>query len=1336
MAVRIKFDSTHNIIPPTFVLATRSGHKLGAIPATNVSISDSFNSSFELSFQVLKTDNGKEYHLWDNVTDFKLCWCREWDIWFEIYVEIQDDSDTVKNVTCVSLGEAELSQINLYDIEINTEDDIERDDYTPATLYNAEKPKASILHRIMEKAPHYSIAHVDASIKDIQRSFSFGSTNLYDAFQEIAEEIDCIFVIDSGSNPDGSIRRSINVYDLEAYCADCGHRDVFTHKCSKCQSENIIPGYGNDTTIFVSTENLADNITLRTDNGSVKNCFRLEGGDDLMTATIRSCNPNGSQYIWYISEDTKKDMSDGLVNKLDAYDDSYAYYQSNYKAKISSSLITKYNALVTKYKKYNEDLKSVSSDIIGYPSLMTAYYDTVDMYWFLHDALMPTREMSDTTAEKQAALLTATALSPVAVQSLERCSSATASNAVLSAAKLLIDSRYQVKVINGNLAENKWTGQFRVTNYSDETDTADSQTITVTLTDNYATYIKQKLEKSLSKDADSNETDDIISLFKMSLVEFTNAIEKYSLTSLNTLCNSCQSCLDILVEQGAAENESWANTTPNLYEELYLPYYNKLLALQSEIQKKEQEIEYVVGSYDADGTLETDGLQTAILKETNSIQDKLNLESYLGESLWLEFISYRREDTYSNDNYISDGLNNEELFKRAQEFIETAKKEIYKSATLQHSLTATLKNLLVMKEFAPIVDYFEVGNWIRVKIDNVVYRLRLISYEIDFEDLENISIEFSDVKRCANGVSDSQDILNQASSMASSYDSVARQASNGDKGNKKLNNWVDKGLELTNMKIMNSADNQNVMWDSHGMLFRKYDPLVDDYEETQLKVINSTLAITSDNWKHVKTAIGGYYFVNPETGKTEYAYGVNAETLVGKVILGEHLGIYSGDNSMTFDSNGLVITNEVNTFSVNPNGNKLLCLSNKDGDALWVDKNGKLYICGDGAGLDISANDTTNNLSSRITQNADSITAEVNRAQEAEIQLSGSITTLSETMSSKIEQTAESITSTVTKEIEKETKRAQTAENKLSGEISSLSVSMSSKIEQTADSITAEVSKAVSKYDTSSYTVSVYGYAYPTTAGYAASDYNGKYYLNQTNGYLYKSNGTSWSYVKKLSLITDNLSSRITQNANAIALKVSKGDVESIIEQNADSIRLKASRISWSSTYSSMTSSGTLTCQNATIKGTLYSENGKDKVYLRNGRLQIWYNGVEIGLIGGNGFEGYSDKEGLNFDLENTGDYMTWAAQDAGGGTYKTKWTYARNAFASYSAGMLNAGCDIDMHYWKLRNVSWADGGISQTINYVQVLQVDSDGTLARWGNNGMMRFKNGILVDLTYYTK
>lgn len=911
MAVKIKFDNSHNVIPPTLSLATRDGRKLGYIPAVNVSVSDAFNTNFELEFQVHKIENGKKYAYWDDITDFKLCWCREWDVWFEMSVEVQDEDNNTKNVSCISLGEAELSQIMLYNIEINTEDDIDRDDYKATVLYYAEDTQASLLHRIMEKAPHYSIKHVDSTISKIQRTFSFNNLSLYDAFQKIAEEIDCIFVINSGSNDDGSISRSISVYDLQSNCLECGNRDIFTGKCPKCGSTNVLNGYGEDTCIYVSTENLAESISLKTDTDSVKNCFRLEAGDDDMTATIRNCNPNGSQYIWYISEDMKKDMSDELVARLNGYSETYSYYQKEHKTILDSKCLEDYNNLVEKYRKYDEDLKSVPQNIIGYSQLMNVYYDTIDMYLLLNDELMPSPKLSDTTAASQATYLNANMLSTVAVQDLNKASLSTISNTVLSVAKTIVDSRYQVKIKDSSLNDRVWTGNFTITNYSDDSDTVDTAPIKVNVNDNYELFVRQKLDKILNDESKSKDVSDISSLFKLSLDEFNSEIKKYCLSRLNTFRDACQSCIDILIEQGVSNNDTSFTGTSDLYTSIYVPYYQKMLSLQDEVNLRESEIAMVVGTYDeSDGSLTKDGLQTIIESKRSEIQNILNMENYIGESLWLEFVSYRREDTYSNDNYISDGLNNTELFDRALEFIEAAQKEIYKSATLQHSISATLKNLLVMKEFQPIVDYFSVGNWIHIRIDNEIFRLRLISYEIDFDDLENIDVEFSDVMKCVTGVTDTESILNQASSMATSFDSVSRQASQGKKSNEKLQDWVNKGLALTKMKIIDNANNQDIMWDYHGLLCREYLPFTDAYSDKQLKIINRGLYLTDDAWKTSKAGIGDFTFYNPETGNLEEAYGVIADVLVGNIVLSQKVGIYTMDNSITLSKDGFKIISD------------------------------------------------------------------------------------------------------------------------------------------------------------------------------------------------------------------------------------------------------------------------------------------------------------------------------------------------------------------------------------------------------------------------------------------
>ena len=983
MAVKINFDSTHNAIEPTMVLAKKNGKLLGVIQASKIRFKDILNSPSEFSFTVYKTDYLNNLTLWGNIDDFKIIWVKEWNRCYEIYVETTDENGIHKSITAKSLGEAELSQINLYGIEINTENDIARENYIPTVLYSTENTAASLLHRISGKIPHYSFVHVDNSIKNIQRTFSFDGKSIYDCFQEIAEEIHCLFDIQC-KYENSILTRTINVYDLDTYCPSCGERGSFVTTCSKCgNAAGLIQGYGNDTGIFIDTENLADTITYKTDNESIKNCFKLEAGDDLMTATVISNNPNGSSYIWYIPPKTKQDMSAELVAKLEDYDELYDYYLNDYESTISQSKITAYNQLVTKYQTYSQDYQTITYPIVGFSKIIEADYNTIDLYLFLKNGLMPTVAVASTNANTEIAKLTVENLSPVAVQNLSVCSAASAESAVLSVAKTIIDNRYKIDITTSSFTNNTWSGTFTLTNYSDDEDTATSSSISITINDNYEKFVKQKIDKVISKTVADGEPTDIVSLFNLSNDSFETEIKKYCLTRLQNFHDCCQSCLDVLIQQGVADKTLWNNQVSDLYTTMYLPYYTKLGLLESEIQLRENEIKVIIGDYYSDGRLKTSGLQTLIEKERIKIQKALNFEDYLGQTLWLEFATFRREDTYKNDNYISDGLNNAELFEKALKFIDTAKKDIVKSATLQHTITATLKNLLVMPEFSPLLNQFEVGNWLRAKVDGSIYKLRLIDYEIDFDDLNSLNVTFSDVVYGQNEVSDIESIISQAKSISTSYGAVTRQMEQGKKTTSIIDGWVENGLNVTNTKIVCQADNQTYTSDEHGMLFRKHDPVNNVYDDKQLKLTNSTLAITNDNWETVKSAVGFYYYFDPLTNKLTEGYGVIADTIIGKLVLGEQLGIYNSAGSLTFNHNGFNITNSKNTFNVNPNATNLLTISktvnNTTESIFYVDENGTLHIKGDGSALDITSNNSVTGLSTRITQNSDNISLIANK---------------------------------------------------------------------------------------------------------------------------------------------------------------------------------------------------------------------------------------------------------------------------------------------------------------------------------------------------------------------
>lgn len=953
MATKIKFDSSGNPESPTLVLMTRSGKKIGLINYNSLIAHMSLQNPSEISFRVNKYYNGVLNNIWADIVDLKLIWCVEYDIIYQISVEIDEEDDTIKIISGVKLSQSELSQIMLYDYQINTEDDIAREDYkVPTVFYNKTNKDVSLLDRMLEKAPHYTIIHVDSTLCNIQRTFSFDNVSLYDALKQVEDEIGCIFTFPKEGGT-AKIRRQIAVFDMWSNCIDCGYRGDFTDVCPKCGSKQIISGYGQDTGVFVTSDELADQISIKADVDSVKNCLKLEAGDDLMTATIKNCNPNGSSYIWNITGDMKKDMTEELVQKINDYDTLYNKYNNEKEYYIKVNTLSGYNNVVSKYNAYKNRFSEVSSPIIGFPNIINTKYDVIDLGLFIQTELMPDASLDDTSAEEQVQLLTTEKIGTISVSNIKALSLSSANSAVLGYCKCVIDNRYTTEIIDSSIDDNNhWVGTLKVTNNSDENDTANTSELTIQIDDNYETYVRQKVDKVFAKHNVDNVS--IAGIFKLELEEFKSEMKKYSIDMLTDFHDACQAGIDILVEQGVGTKETWAGENPNLYDNLYIPYYNKLMALEDELKEKENDLSAVKL------------MERAIDTYISKTHEALDFEKYLGEDLWLEFCCYRRDDKYTNQNYVSDGLSNKELFEKAIEFYECVKKEISQSAELQFSISATLNNLLIIDKFKPLLNDFTLGNWIRVEVDGKIYKLRLLDYEIDYDNLETLNVEFSNVLRSSYGISDQQSIISAVQSMAMSYEYTQHQASKGEKGDNVVKGWQQNGLDATATQIMGGSDYQNQTWDSHGILLRKYDSIEDKYEDEQMKIVNSTIAITNDNWETVKTAIG-YYFYTDSDGELKSTYGINAETIVGKLVLGNELYFSNENNTMTFDKNGLSISNGTNSFIVNPDDKNLLKIKNGDKDVFYVDQDGELHITGDGTYVDVSKNETISGIKTDIS---------------------------------------------------------------------------------------------------------------------------------------------------------------------------------------------------------------------------------------------------------------------------------------------------------------------------------------------------------------------------------
>lgn len=896
-------DMNNNVVTPTIVLCHRNKHKIGTIyPISEWSISPDMYNKNECGFKVYKEVNGIETPLWDKIIDLKVIYIPEYNEYFQISIDKTQTNETVKTITGSNLGIAELSQTMLYNIEINTEDDIARDAYKMAYIYDPVDVSSSLLGCILSKAPHYKIKHVDASLCKLVRSFSIDDKSIYDFLTgDLADELNCLVWVDSYD-------RSISLYDLENSCPKCGHRAENETICSECGT-TMTKGYGEYFNVPVSNNNLSDSISVTTKDDEVKNTFRIQGGDDVINAAIRAVNPNGTEYINRFAAFQTEDMSEELVDKINAYQELYE----------------------SKKKPYKE--------------IMNGLYDTIDQILYLTSSMMPSPETDDTDANKELAKLTADNLGMIAVQNLRVAGVTTVNNAVKSMADIYMSAGYKVEIASSTYSNQVWNGKFKVTSVDDEDDTAtNSSDITLLITDDYETFITQKIQKILDKQDMSDEEYDWT---------------KYGLNRLSSFSDAYQSCIDVLIDAGVGD------PSHEFYSSIYLTYYNKKLEVDKEIQVREAQIK------------EQEDKESEYEKQRDKIQAELNFENYLGKDLYGEYCLYRREDTYQNGNYISDGLSNSEILAKAEELLEVAQKEIVKASELQVDLSTDVGNIWTIDEFKDVLSQWKCGNWIRVICDDDIYKLRLLNYTIKDSDFSKISCDFSSVLKVSDGISDIKSVLDSAKSMAGSYESVKHQAKQANKTTDTVHSWVDEGLNTTALAIKDS-NNEEVTYDNHGLRCRQYDDVSDTYADEQLQIVHNTLAITDDNWKTVKTAIGKIHYEDPEhPGDMLSAYGVIGETIVGKLLLGEALGIYNDGGSLKFDKNGLSISNGTNSFVVNPNNETLISLSNNNGKILWVDTKGGLHLRGDGSGLDITSNEAILGVSSAISQLNDEIVLKV-----------------------------------------------------------------------------------------------------------------------------------------------------------------------------------------------------------------------------------------------------------------------------------------------------------------------------------------------------------------------
>lgn len=190
-----------------------------------------------------------------------------------------------------------------------------------------------------------------------------------------------------------------------------------------------------------------------------------------------------------------------------------------------------------------------------------------------------------------------------------------------------------------------------------------------------------------------------------------------------------------------------------------------------------------------------------------------------------------------------------------------------------------------------------------------LFRLRLLEVEYDYSDKATINVTFSNAFRVNDMISDVADILSRASSMATTYDYVAHQASQGDAANTFVEVTKSNGISAEDIQI-SAGNNKDIIIDEHGIWAKYFDDAKGEYSPKQLHITSNMIAFTKDNWKSTEAALGEHSYEKYDPATDSYIvttdYGLSANFVIAGYISGSTIvsgDIYS-DNYSSYDMTG------------------------------------------------------------------------------------------------------------------------------------------------------------------------------------------------------------------------------------------------------------------------------------------------------------------------------------------------------------------------------------------------------------------------------------------------
>lgn len=277
----------------------------------------------------------------------------------------------------------------------------------------------------------------------------------------------------------------------------------------------------------------------------------------------------------------------------------------------------------------------------------------------------------------------------------------------------------------------------------------------------------------------------------------------------------------------------------------------------------------------------------AIFKmDISKIQESLSIKTYFTEEEYAELSNYIFEGSY-RDEYvtITDIMTYDEKFAQMKILYDRSKSQLDRVSKPTQEFDVDVENFIFSSKFQAWSEQLETGCLINVELDtNDIASLFLSNITINYDD-RNLTMTFGNRFNKFDPKSLFEDVLGNISKSANTLNYIKEILYPIKSGEfNEMKEALQTSRTLTMNKALSSQD-EEVTIDGSGYTGRR--KLANgEFDPQQVKLTSKNLVFTDDSWESSKTAVGELDF-----GAGGTAYGINAEVIIGDIIMGNNIQI-------------------------------------------------------------------------------------------------------------------------------------------------------------------------------------------------------------------------------------------------------------------------------------------------------------------------------------------------------------------------------------------------------------------------------------------------------------